>query len=347
MEEQRTTIAIQVGPTDAVQREIKEIIKVEVEVSLPSASNTAEVEAQRRQQVHALFDGAERVDLVGHSTPIKRYLKLDGWVLDPREAEILASYMPASVKTVRLIGCATATKEGGKALEAFTRSGLSAYGTLNKVYTTHFDKQGVKPRGNGEPGLRGFLPRDLERPSPPATRPATEASSPPAAEASSPPVSRTYAPDLAATHRARLTVPRPLAWLGRCLWWVNATPFAMLRWLSLRLFATHEAPHRWILRLLRVRSIAMPGLLTEPLLTFEIASGGKTWSLEILFDYEYARFYSSADSAARRDRVYEIRGFGRVAKTLLEAYLEAAPRGIKLIRRHEEAGERGGVLVQR
>ena len=88
----------------------------------------------------------------------------------------------------------------------------------------------------------------------------------------------------------------------------------------------------------------MPGLLTEPLLTFEVKSGWKTWTLEILFDFEHARFYSSTSSVRRRERVYKIRGFGRVAKTLLEAYLELAPEGVKLISRHEEAGDRGGPI---
>lgn len=342
MDEKRTATAIEVAPTDAFQIELKKLIDGETEWSRSGAGGATDLEAQRRQQVHALFDGAERVDLVGHSTPIKRFLKLGDWVLDPDEAARLASYMPASVTSVRMIGCATAsTAEGRAAVEAITRSGLSAYGTINKVYTTHFDKQGVK-RGSRGPGLREFLPAA----GPPA-RPSPAAVAAPAA----PPVARTYAPDLTA-RRARLTVPRPIAWLARpilwlarCMWALIAIPLAVLRWLFRRPFIARRIPHQQILWLLSPRSTPMPGLLTEPLLIFEVTSKGKTWTLEILFDFEYARFYSSASSAAKRERVYKIRGFARVAKTVLEKYLELAPRGVQLIGRHDEAGSRGGPLA--
>jgi hypothetical protein len=337
MDETQRVTAIDANPVDAVQVTIKNIMEVEKGVTRPTTNATAEVEAQRRQEMHRLFDGAEQVDLVGHSTPINRYLTLGGWVLNREEATRLASYMPPSVKTVRLIGCATAsTVEGIAAVEAIAQNGLSAAGTLRKVYTTHFDKQGVKPPGKGEPGLRRFSPGVRpERPSlPPAPAPPAATSSP---SASSPPVSRTYAPGLSAGYHARLTVPRPIAWLGRCAWSVIAVPFAALWWLLRRPFVTHAVPHQWILWLLSARSTAMPGLLTEPLLTFEITSGRKTWTLEILFDFEYARFYSDA---AKRHHVYKIRGFGRVAKTLLEAYLELPWHGVTEKTRHPEAALR-------
>jgi hypothetical protein len=132
---------------------------------------------------------------------------------------------------------------------------------------------------------------------------------------------------------------------------VIAAPFAVLLWLVHRLFAKPEVPHRWISWLLSPVSTAMPGLLTEPLLIYEIKAGREIWTLEILFDFECARFYSSTDSDAKKERVYKIRGSARDAKTMLEAYLpETALRGaevkdrVALRRRHEEAGERGGSL---
>ncbi|HEY0989312.1 MAG TPA: hypothetical protein VGD80_19720, partial [Kofleriaceae bacterium] len=85
---------------------------------------------------------------------------------------------------------------------------------------------------------------------------------------------------------------------------------------------------------------AMTGLLTEPLFVFGVASRSGMWTLEILFDFESARFYASAGAAGGRDLVYKIHGFGQFAKTPLEAYLERGPRGITLISRHEEAGNR-------
>jgi len=103
-----------------------------------------------------------------------------------------------------------------------------------------------------------------------------------------------------------------------------------------------DVPHRRILWLLSSRSIAMPGLLTEPLLTFEITSKQKTWTLEILFDFKYARFYSSTDSPAKRQRVYRIRrGFRRVTRKALEQYLKHAPAEIQLTYSHPEAQQVG------
>jgi hypothetical protein len=292
--------------------------------------------------VQELFAGAEQVDLVGHSTPINRYLKLGNWILDPIEAERLASYMPASVKRVRLIGCETAkTREGRAAVEALTQRGLLAYGTINRVYTTHFDKNGVKRIGG--PGLREFLPGAAHTP---PLSPAPPSPVPPGDNASSLPATVIHAPGVTVPH-AHPTVPRPLAWLGRRALSVITAAFAVVCWLFWHVFASHKVPHRWIWCLLSPSGTEMPGLLTEPLLIYEITSGQKLWTLEILFDFKYARFYSNRASAAKRQRVYKIRGSGRTAKVLLESYLEVARHGVTLIDRHEEAGDRGGVLVRR
>src|SRR6185369_16443131 len=150
----------------------------------------------------------------------------------------------------------------------------------------------------------------------------------------SPSVTVTHAPDVRVTHHDP-RVPRLFAWLGRCARSVILAPFEVVCWLFWHAFASHKVPHRWIRYLLSWRSIEMPGLLTEPLLIYEIASGEKLWTLEVLFDFQYARFYSSRASAAKRERVYKIRGSGRTAKVLLEAYLEVARHGVTLIDRHD------------
>src|SRR5262249_33144622 len=62
--------------------------------------------------------------------------------------------------------------------------------------------------------------------------------------------------------------------------------------------------------------------------------------LEILFDFECARFYAGVGTAGDQNLVYKVRGFGQLTKTPLEAYLERGPRGVTLIDRHEEAGDR-------
>jgi hypothetical protein len=316
--------------------------EMECETVLPAASGNdlVSVAMQRKNQVQALFDGAELVDLVGHSTPIKCYLKLNDWVLNPTEAERLASYLPQSVKRVRLIGCSTAkTDDGCAAAKALARSGRLAYGTINNVYTTHFDRNGVK-RGIGAPALRAFLPeKSVADPSSPTI------------DLSSPPVCRIHAPGVAVAADERGTVPRFLAWLGRQAWLVISVPVAVLIWLVRRLFATPDVPHKWIRWLLGPLSVGMPGLLTEPLLTYEIRAGREIWTLEILFNFERARFYARTDSDAKKQRVYKVRCSPREAKTLLEAYLPgttlrgAAVRDqVLLRRRHDEAGSRGGVL---
>jgi len=132
---------------------------------------------------------------------------------------------------------------------------------------------------------------------------------------------------------------------------VISVPVAVLIWLVRRLFATPDVPHKWIRWLLGPLSVGMPGLLTEPLLTYEIRAGREIWTLEILFNFERARFYARTDSDAKKQRVYKVRCSPREAKTLLEAYLPgttlrgAAVRDqVLLRRRHDEAGSRGGVL---
>ena len=346
MDNEHIATGITEQPTDSFQRELADLLEEEKAVPLSRTSDAATLEAQRKQQLRQLFDGAECVDLVGHSTPLNRYLKLGDWVLSPDEAQRLASYMPASVKKVRLIGCATAsTEEGRKAVEALARSGLAGAGTRNNVYMTHFDKHGVR-RGVGAPGLTEFPPSG-ERPAPslapkvPSSSSQIPSPSPPASPA------RTYAPGLPA-HHAGLRVPRPAVWLVRSTFWLITLPFAVYLRLFRGLTASEAYPHRRILWLLHARSTPMPGLLTEPLLVFEITSKQKTWTLEILFDFEYARFYSSTDSPAKRDRVYKIRrGLRRVTRTMLEKHLQQAPAGVQLKASHEEARQRGWPAPQR
>jgi hypothetical protein len=307
----RRVLAIHSAPTDPFQRYVKQLVDGEKDWHAASSIDRAEIEAQRRSLAQELFDGTELVDFVGHSTPRSCCLKLGDWVLTPEEAARLASYMPKSVKAVRLIGCSTATTQEGRAAAiAFTQCGLQAYGTLNKVYTTHFDERGVKHVGG--PPLVGFLP-----------------------DGRGGHTISDGAPELGLTG--------PIAWLRRAAWWT----IAVLYWIFLRLLPARREPRAQIARLLRPEGAAMPGLLTEPLLAFELASGAETWTLEILFEFEYARFYASGSSAAERDRVYEIRGAGRLAKTPLELYLERAPRGLVRIHRHEEAGDRCGRIPAR
>lgn len=150
-----------------------------------------------------------------------------------------------------------------------------------------------------------------------------------------------------------MAAPHPLAWLARCAWAVITAPFEVVLWLVRRLFATPDVPHRWIWSLLGPLSTPMHGLLTEPLLIYEIKADRETWILEILFDFEAARFYASTDCSAKKDCVYRIRSSPRDAKTMLEAYLPAtALRGaavndrVALRRRHAEAGDRGGPLAE-
>ena len=289
---------------------IKAIVDGEKIWPASGGDDLEELEVRRRRLAHEIFAGAELVDLVGHSTPINCYLKLGDWVLDPAGAERLASFLPKSVKIVRLIGCSTASTVAGRAAAvALTRSSVVAYGTLNKVYSTHFDKDGVK-KVPGAPPLRGFFP--AERECLPAELPTSS--------------------DMADRSRSRGLLP----WLGRGTWRALSGLYRVF----IRLL-----PEQWTLRsriwgLLHSNGESMPGLLTEPLCSFAIASRSGDWMLEILFDFEHARFYPSGSSAEARDLVYGIRGFGRAAKTPLEAYLERGPRGVTLKKRHEEAGDR-------
>lgn len=323
MAEQQPVIAIGTN-NDSFHNGFRKVVDGEREVSAVRGNDVTDVEAQRKQLMHQLFDGAQVVDLVGHSSPKMGYLRLDRWILTPDEAARLASYMPPSVKCVRLIGCATAaTRNGREAVEAVTRSGrLSASGTLNKVYLHHFDRNGVK-RDRGRPPLKEFRPLGPTEPSP--ARPVTV---------------RTYAPGVTAARHARLTVPRPVVWLGRCALTVALAPYAVFWWLFRRIAARRGIPIRRIMQYLSLRSTPMPGLLTDPLLTFALTSGSKTWTLQILFDFEYARLYSSTDPVEKRERVYKIRrGFGRVGKTVLEKYLALARPSVQLRFSHPEAGE--------
>lgn len=345
MNEERIATGIAKNPVDQFLTKLIDLMEGEKAVPNSTSNSAADVEAQRKKQLQKLFDGVECVDLVGHSTPINRYLKLGDWELNPKEAERLASYMPASVKTVRLIGCKTASTELGlKAVQALSRRGLSAAGTMNNVYMTHFDKHGVR-RDAGAPGVKQ-LPPSGERPTlapvPSATNASSPTSRPPVMQTSSPPMVRTHAPGLTARLRAKLLVSRPLVWFMRCALWVITIPFVVYVRLFRGLAARRGVPHRRILWLLSSRSTLMPGLLTEPLLTFEITSKQKTWTLEILFDFEYARFYSSTDSRAKRERVYKIRrGLRRITRTVLEKYLQYTPDGVVLTGSHEEARQRG------
>lgn len=309
MDKTPTVTVMQANPTDPFQIAIAKIVEGEKEWS-PSIDKTwTTIDSQREQQAKELFADAKQVDLVGHSTPIQHYLKLGDWVLDPLAAARLASYMPSSVESVRLIGCETATQQGASAIEVFARSGRSAYGTINNVYITHFDKRGVK-RGIEEPGLKEYLPVTGQ------PRPVV-----------APPVSHPV-------------VQKTLTTIKHYASALSALP-ATLRWLCLRLSANRKIPHRWVRWLLGPQGTAMPGLLTEPLLTLQIPSGQRTWTLEILFDFKYARYYSSTDSEAEWQRVYKIRpGSKQAMKTLLEAYLETAPNGVEVRTRHEEAGNR-------
>lgn len=321
MERKRAT-AIEEAPPDAFQQEVREIVGDERAWASALAGDPDGVAAERRRQIEQLFDGAEVVDLVGHSTPINRYLKLGDWVLDPDEAERFASYLPPCVKTVRVIGCTTAcTDAGRRAIEAFTRDGRAAFGTLNKVYTSHFDKDGVK-RGGGGPPLAPVLR---------GTTQALVRTQPAAGTA------RTYAPSVVLRPSQRRLLRRAGATLAKPV----TSLFATLRWAVKSALARHVT-HRRILRLLSPLATSMPGLLTEPLLTYSVHSRGKEYRLEILYDFEYARFYAVDGAGKKRDYVFRIRGFGKVAKTLLELYLELAPKGVKLLSRHPEAGDRGG-----
>ncbi|HWO25553.1 MAG TPA: hypothetical protein VNO30_42730 [Kofleriaceae bacterium] len=310
----RNVLAIRSASTDPFESYVKQLVNGEKDWLVAQSTDRAEVETQRRRLAQDLFDGAELVDLVGHSTPRSCCLRLGDWVLTPEEAARLASYMPKSVKAVRLIGCSTATtREGRAAAVAFTESGLAAYGTLNKVYTTHFDERGVKLVGG--PPLVGFFPDG---------RGGHETS------------------DAALGFWASLWAGLVTGLRGAA-WWT----IAVLYWIVLRLLPPRREPRAQIAALLRDGGAAMPGLLTEPLFVFELGSGAEVWTLEILFDFEYARFYASGSAAAERERVYEIRGAGPLAKTPLELYLERAPRGLVWIARHAEAGERCGQVPAR
>jgi hypothetical protein len=306
MEEKVTAIAIEEG--DRFGEHIRKIVDGERNWPASRGHDAAEIEAERRALAQEFFTGVELIDLVGHSTPIKCCLKLGDWVLDRTAAEKLASYLPDSVQIVRLIGCSTAsTEEGRAAAVAITRYRRKAYGTVNKVFSTHFDKQGVKD-GIGAPPMRGFIPTDRA------------------------PVPLPAAGGTADERRSRGL----LVWLGRRPWKAILRIYRRIR----RLLPWQEDPWSRISRLLHPGGAAMPGLLTEPLFVFGVASRAGTWTLEILFDFECARFYASVDAAGDRSLVYKIRGFGQFAKTPLEAYLERGPRGVTLIRRHEEAGNR-------
>lgn len=329
MEPPRTATAIEAAPEDDFQQEVKQIVGGVKAWDDAAATEEDAIAAQRRAQVQTLFDGAEVVDLVGHSTPINGYLKLGDWTLAPSEATRLCAYLPASVKSVRLIGCATARTEAGRAaVEAFARGGRAAFGTVNKVYTTHFDRDGVK-RGGGGPPLTQVR----------ATAGAAPIAEPPPPKATAP--VRTYAPAVtlspdtrAFLHKVFALVTLPFRRLFAALGWSLRVPLLLKRF-----------PRHWIPRLLSPFAVRMPGLLTEPLLVYRITAGHKRYQLEILYDFEYARFYRLDGPPARRDLVYKIRGWGHVAKTLLETYLEIQPKGIELVSRHAEAGTRGGPLA--
>lgn len=340
--EARIATGVAAKPSDGFERELASFLDDEKPVPGLPVDDAADVEAQRKEQLRKLFEGAESVDLVGHSTPIHRYLRLGNWVLTPEETERLPSYMPASVKEVRLIGCATASTEAGrKAVQALARGGLAAAGTRGKVYMTHFHRRGVR-RGLGGPPVMTFSP-STERPSatsaPPAS-PASPAQAPPA-KASPRPVVRTHAPDLALAPRVGWWVRRPLVWLVRSISWVITMPIVLHIWLFRGFAAMRDIPHRRVLWLLSSRSSPMPGLLTDPLLIFEIASKRKSWTLEILFDFELVRFYSSTDSPAKRERVYRVRrGLREIMKAVLRRYLRTSSE-VQLTYSHPEAQELG------
>jgi hypothetical protein len=306
MKEVRIAIGFECG--DRFGDCIREIVEGEEHWPPSQGSDPAEIEAHRRRLAQELFDGADLVDLVGHSTPIKCFLKIGDWVLDRAAADKLASFLPSSVRIVRLIGCSTASTEDGRAAAAaLTRDRLDAYGTLNKVYSTHFDKGGVK-KGIGAPSMRGFFPAG-RAPTPLPT-----------------------AGGAADKQRSRVL----LVWLGRRPWRAILRIYRRIR----RLFPSREDPWSRISGLLHPGGTAMPGLLTEPLLVFQVESRSASGTLEILFDFECARFYASVGTVGDHDLVYEVRGFGQAAKTPLEAYLERGPRGVTLIGRHKEAGDR-------
>jgi hypothetical protein len=339
LDEAKIAFAIEAAPRDPFSQYVKQVVTGEKDWPAAGGADPAVVEAERRRLAQELFDGIELVDLVGHSTPRGCCLKLGDWVLTPDEAARLASYLPKTVKAVRLIGCKTvSTDEGRAAAAAFTQYGMEAYGTLNKVYTTHFDAAGVK-RGAEGPPLLGFYPEGRDSWPPPMGTPGSG---------------------------RRPLALRILLLVG----WVIALPILGPLWLVARLARLMRAAICWlywcgyrrqvvrrstapgdprarIAELLRAEGEPMPGLLTEPLLVFEVASGSETWTLEILFDFEHARFYTGASSAAERHRVYAVRGFGWIAKTPLEAYLERAPAGVTVTSRHEEAGDRCGRVPAR
>jgi hypothetical protein len=304
----RETFAIGMKVDDRFGECIRRIVEGERDWPSAAGNDASEIEARRQELAQELFEGAELVDLVGHSTPIKCCLKLGDWVLDSVAAERLASFLPGSVQIVRLIGCCTAsTEEGRAAVAAFTQRCREAYGTLNKVYSTHFSKNGLK-KGIGAPPMRGFFPAASALDPHPPLRGARE------------------------EQRSRGL----LVWSGRRPWKAILRLYRRIR----RLLPSREDPRPRILGLLHPEITSMPGLLTEPLLVFKVTSRSVTWTLEILFDFEHARFYASLGAAEDRDLTYQIRGFGQVAKTPLEAYLERGPRGVTLIDRHEEAGDR-------
>jgi hypothetical protein len=296
-------ITIGMGNDDPFAECIRKIVEGEKDWPASKGSAASELEAQRRGYSRELFKGAGRIDLVGHSTPIKCCLKLGDWVLDAAAAERLASYLPDGVQIVRLIGCCTAATEDGRAAAvALTRHRLAAYGTLAKVYSTHFDKDGVKEGIDGPP-LREFLSEGHD----PDSHPAPE----------------------------RVRPNGLLTRLGRVLWRLILRLYRTVR----RIVPSQRDPRARISGLLHSEGTSLPGLLTEPLLVFRVESKVGAWTLEILFDFECARFYASS-SAGDRNVVFKICDFGRVAKTPLEAYLEQGPAGVTVINRHEEAGAR-------
>lgn len=311
--------AMEAAPRDEMLQGAQQIMQVELAWQPPTAVEVDEIAAQRRAQVQAMFKGAATVDLIGHSSPIQNYLELGDWVLDPTEAARFASYLPDSVKTVRFIGCTTASDNGRVAIEAFSAEGRTAFGTANVVYTTHFDQRGVR-RGLGGPPLVRVATGAVDRPI-----------RPPKDQVATPYAPKGFRPSKRRLLRAVIApIVKPVA-----------SFLATVRWAVIASFAGHLT-HRRIRRLLGPIATPMPGLLTQPLLTYAITSGREEWRLEVLYDFGLARFYPISSSEARRDHVFKIRrGFRGLAKSLLEAYLERGQDHVVLLTRHREAGHRG------
>jgi hypothetical protein len=218
------------------------------------------------------------LDLVGHSTAGESLLRLGDWVIDASKPAVTAFFRELAdqdvlprlgVYALRLIGCATASTEAGRATICALASilDLEVYGTTTLVYSAHYGPEGFKREWSNVLVAASDLRRETSPAEPPLFDPYPRAL------------------DVDSLPAAPLTRDA-LAW-------------------PLRIATADAASH--ILRLVRRTTGAQrPGLLTAPHceLALPAAQPGHYHTAQVVLDGEFLRVYP--DGAHRPGIVYAV-----------------------------------------